>query len=278
MTAQPVEASMFSGEIHPYAAAFPMLPDDDLDALGADIKANGQRILCVLDQNGRLLDGRNRIAACDRVGVKPGFEMVTVTEDEAVALIVTANMQRRDLTQDQKAHLAVAAQYTNRIKQVDLANIAGVRQPKIAEAVIVRRFAPQSSDAVIAGDLTHQRALATARGIKDDLAEREQRRRTLDAEAPDLNWLTPDEAWAAYLERTKEQRKAAEHRAAWLQKLRDTLVESVLGAGTCAHPNNIADAIAGLAAHPVSPTQITPADIRAAADHLRRVADRMESK
>jgi ParB-like chromosome segregation protein Spo0J len=48
---------------------FPMLADDELEELAADIKGLLQRI--VLDAEGRVLDGRNRLAACEIAGVEP---------------------------------------------------------------------------------------------------------------------------------------------------------------------------------------------------------------
>jgi ParB-like chromosome segregation protein Spo0J len=51
--------------VHPVAALFPMLADDELDELVADIKARGLLQPIVLDAEGRVLDGRNRLAACE---------------------------------------------------------------------------------------------------------------------------------------------------------------------------------------------------------------------
>lgn len=50
----------FSGEIHPAAELFPLMGDDDIAALAADIKANGLRQPIVLDGDGKLVDGRKR--------------------------------------------------------------------------------------------------------------------------------------------------------------------------------------------------------------------------
>jgi len=50
-----------------------MLADDELDELAADIKARGLLQPIVLDAEGRVLDGRNRLAACKKAGVKPDF-------------------------------------------------------------------------------------------------------------------------------------------------------------------------------------------------------------
>jgi ParB-like chromosome segregation protein Spo0J len=59
--------------VHPVAALFPMRADDELDELAADIKERGLLQPVVLDAEGRVLDGRNRLAACGKAGVKPDF-------------------------------------------------------------------------------------------------------------------------------------------------------------------------------------------------------------
>ena len=113
----------FSGEVHPYADAFPMLPDDDLDALAADIAAHGQRHPILLTRDGVLVDGRNRLAACVRAKVDPVF---AVFDGDPVALIVSENLQRRDLTKAQKAHLAVAGLLeSNNLRQDEMASDRG---------------------------------------------------------------------------------------------------------------------------------------------------------
>lgn len=58
--------------IHPAAALFPMLSEDALASLVADIKTHGLRQPIVLFQ-GQVLDGRNRLLACERAGVAPRF-------------------------------------------------------------------------------------------------------------------------------------------------------------------------------------------------------------
>ena len=60
-------------KVHPAADVFPMMSDDELKALGEDIKANGQTIP-VLFWNGDgkgaiLIDGRNRLEALERIGM-----------------------------------------------------------------------------------------------------------------------------------------------------------------------------------------------------------------
>jgi ParB-like nuclease domain len=60
--------------VHPVAALFPMLADDELDELAASIKANGLLQPIVIDTEGAILDGRHRFKACQKADVKPRFE------------------------------------------------------------------------------------------------------------------------------------------------------------------------------------------------------------
>ncbi len=95
-------------DFHPVADLFPMMTDAELAALTADIEANGLRHPIVRYQ-GKVLDGRNRLAACKKVGVKPTFTDYEGDEDGALALVISLNVQRRDVTAAQRAIVAARA-------------------------------------------------------------------------------------------------------------------------------------------------------------------------
>jgi hypothetical protein len=86
---------------HPTADLFPMLDGDELAVLTADIKANGLRQSIVLDGEGRILDGRNRLAACERAGIKPTF--TTYNGDDTDLFILSANVNRRHMSTGARA-------------------------------------------------------------------------------------------------------------------------------------------------------------------------------
>ena len=91
-------------EIHPLALEYPALSDDDLGSMSADIAANGQHDPIICDQHGRLIDGRNRLEACRRAEAEPVF--VTrefADEDEIAAFILSVNVEKRSLSNGQKA-------------------------------------------------------------------------------------------------------------------------------------------------------------------------------
>ena len=86
-------------KIHPVAELFPMFPEDELRELANDIKANGlQQPIVKMDDT--LLDGRNRLAACELVGIKP--ETKEYTGKDATAFIISINLKRRHLTREQR--------------------------------------------------------------------------------------------------------------------------------------------------------------------------------
>ena len=75
------------------------MSDSELRELADDIKTNGLAHAIVRDV-GMILDGRNRLAACEIAGVEPRFE--EYTGDDPVAYVISANIHRRHLTTDQK--------------------------------------------------------------------------------------------------------------------------------------------------------------------------------
>jgi len=56
-------------EIHPLAAEFPDMSEEQIAELAEDIKLNGQLEPIVL-LHGKILDGRNRYRACQIAGVE----------------------------------------------------------------------------------------------------------------------------------------------------------------------------------------------------------------
>ncbi len=87
--------------VHPYADKFPMLPEPELAELAESIRANGLRNPIVLTPDGLILDGRNRAAACERVGVAP---TTTVYEgDDLAEYVIDCNSSRRHMTTGARA-------------------------------------------------------------------------------------------------------------------------------------------------------------------------------
>jgi ParB-like chromosome segregation protein Spo0J len=94
--------------VHPLAALFPMMAEDELAELAEDILTNGLMHPIVVDADGVLIDGRNRLAACEKAGVAPVYQ--ELNGHDAAAFIVSANLARRNLSKGQQA-MALAMIY-----------------------------------------------------------------------------------------------------------------------------------------------------------------------
>jgi hypothetical protein len=115
--------------VHPCADVFPMMSDQEIDALAADIKEHGlQNAVLLLGGYGQkpphvVIDGRNRLEAMARLGVEFDREMPFATEVrcrnnispfeftgvviDPAAYVIGANIRRRHLTKEQQAELIV---------------------------------------------------------------------------------------------------------------------------------------------------------------------------
>lgn len=91
---------------HEYARLFPMLSDEEVQELADDIAKNGLRIPIVIDADDKILDGRNRAAACAIAGVEPVYEPFIGSDENKLAFVLSCNIHRRHLTTSQRASVA----------------------------------------------------------------------------------------------------------------------------------------------------------------------------
>jgi hypothetical protein len=91
-------------DVHPAADLFPLMTGAEFDALVADIAEHGQVDPVVTDREGRLIDGRNRVRACNMVGVEPLTKVYD--GDDVTQFVVSHNLHRRHLTDSQRAMIA----------------------------------------------------------------------------------------------------------------------------------------------------------------------------
>ena len=95
-------------EHHPLASIFPLLPDSELQELADDIRERGLKEP-IWTYEGKILDGRNRSAACRIAGVEPEIKEFSGTAEEAFRHVWSLNFHRRHLTQSQKGACAADA-------------------------------------------------------------------------------------------------------------------------------------------------------------------------
>jgi len=214
--------------VHPAAAVFPMLADEELRDLADDIKHNGLIYDIVLDKTGAIVAGRNRFAACKLAGVEPRF--MTLPDDaDPVAYVLSENLQRRHMSAGQRAMAAARARLFLKNNQDGVASLAGVSQARIAYAATVIKYAPDLADLVLSGaehlnaayEKARARKIAAESAAESDArqrAEAERKTAKLRAEAPDLadlvaEWrLSLDDALAALRQRQEDE--AREQRSA----------------------------------------------------------------
>jgi len=90
-------------QTHEYAEAFPMASDAELREMAEDIRQRG--LLCpIITLDGKVLDGRNRMKACEIAGATPRFQKYAGADP--LADVVSWNLKRRQLTVSQRAEVA----------------------------------------------------------------------------------------------------------------------------------------------------------------------------
>jgi hypothetical protein len=170
-------------EAHPAAAVWPMLPEPDLRRLADDIATNGLRHPIVLDTEGRVLDGRNRLAACRIAGVDPEFISY---EGDPVSLVLSENNERRHLSLPERAAataltLATEGQRENgKWKYGTVSATAPERSEsgasgwtqRMAEAGVVLDHAAELLPKVAAGNMALDAAVQQANKIRDEKKRR----------------------------------------------------------------------------------------------------------
>jgi hypothetical protein len=228
-TAYQEEDVEFTGEVHPVADIFPMLDDDELESLAKDIRANGLLNPLSIDGEGRLLDGRNRLAACKAAGVEPRFE---VYDGDPLALVLSANIARRHLVAGARALLVEQARrLTGSTKKDTASNHASViSENRLGEAGLVLDWASELVPGVMAGE-SLKSAAQTARDRKRAADSEPEVVAQIKARAPELyelieaGTLTVAGALAELRQRDEDREAALRRAASRLRSLVDGWVQ-----------------------------------------------------
>jgi ParB-like chromosome segregation protein Spo0J len=96
-------------QIHPAANIVPLLDGTAYEALKADISSHGQQMPIAVWQ-GRILDGRNRMRACEELSIRPKTaELTSLPGNSPTMYVLSANLHRRHLTRSQLAMVGAYA-------------------------------------------------------------------------------------------------------------------------------------------------------------------------
>lgn len=90
--------------VHPVANIFPMMTQEEFESLKDDIQLHGQREPVVFWHD-QLIDGRNRMMACQALGIEAEWCELD-SDDDPVAYVVSHNLHRRHLSTSQRAMVA----------------------------------------------------------------------------------------------------------------------------------------------------------------------------
>jgi len=200
---------------HPIADLFPLLGDDELTSLAADIATNGLLNPIWRMPDGRIIDGRNRFRACKMVNVEPRYD--EYDGDSPLAFVVSMNERRRHLSTSQRAMIAAKVANLPRgvradrvskpqgrsndlpidppITQPQAASTMAVSTPSVKRAAAVLKLGtPELVEAVETNRVTVDAAAKIAK-----LPKTEQRK-ALKAQKPHVannsgqnEWYTPPE-------------------------------------------------------------------------------------
>lgn len=271
-------------EHHPVADLFPMLPDDELKDLAADIRERGLLQAIVLDSQGRILDGRNRYAACELASVEPDFETYDGDDPDGYALAV--NVNRRNLSKGQAAMVIAKAFATNGFahgEKRETARTIGVSESRLRYAKSVLKYAPDLAEEVIAGrpesELTLDKAYRTARERKREIETRASRMEKLRKEAPDLADQVADEQIT--LAEAEQQHEAAINNARSaarsLSRNLDELKDAALRLRTTQLDGRLQLAFAN-GEKPIRPQDVTAIapDLKKTVSTLNEIAEHLE--
>ena len=223
-------------QAHPVAALFPMLADDDLQDLADSIKEQGLLHPIVLDNEGRILDGRNRYAACKMAGVEPAFITYECGDPDAYA--VTVNIARRHMSKGQQAMVLARAGLFATNNQTGLAKSAGMSQSRLAKANTVLEHAPDLADDVVAGLVSLDEAYKDAQRRKVEATERRHTVAQAIKDYDDLKEqlangeITQDEAFAEAVVLIQEAKQRDEDRKGQIARARERIQQLLTGWAT----------------------------------------------
>jgi ParB-like chromosome segregation protein Spo0J len=201
-------------KIHPYAELFPALKEKELQELAEDIKVNGLQQSIDTDQRNRIVDGRNRLTACELVKTTPKFQSHNFDSDrDVLAFVLSRNLHRRHLSESQRACIAAEianmaqghrtdkepsldlakVDTTTPISQTEAAKMLNVGRATVGQAIQVKKKGTQKiQEAVKEGKLkmnTASKIVDLPTEEQDEIADSIQSNgKRKKAESTDVSW------------------------------------------------------------------------------------------
>ena len=177
-------------EFHPIADIFPMMSGPEFAALLDDIDRNGQ-LQPIFTYQGKVVDGRNRWRACEKLNLVPDCIEYTGDECDLVEFVVGLNLHRRHLTPSQCGMVAAKLANLDRggngsnqhqsnsvnlpncsappISQNAAAEMLNVSTKSVTDAkAVIDKGTPELAAAVDAGEVSVSAAAAVARALEDE--------------------------------------------------------------------------------------------------------------
>lgn len=165
-------------EIHEVASIFPLMSDDEFRGLKDDIEANGQREP-VWTHDGKVIDGRNRLRACEELGITPKLQEWD-GKGSLVGFVVSLNLHRRHLSSGQRAACGTDIEERLAVEAKDRQRIAGrehggdkrsqevraVRVERVVERIPQADPAPKARDEAARLVGTNPRYIQDAKAVK----------------------------------------------------------------------------------------------------------------
>ncbi|TQF04588.1 plasmid replication/partition related protein [Kitasatospora acidiphila] len=187
-----------------------MLPEHELYDLAQSIKEFGLLLPIVLDPDGVLLDGRNRLAACELAGVEPRFTTHTGTDQREY--IYLSNVVRRHLSEGQRAMVHAMFLSLSGHSLRTHAKLHDISRTRLSLANTVLKYARDLAEKVRDGKLGLDAAADVARQRKAEAEAIQAKHENLRRHAPDLavqvteGHLTLDDATQLLSQRQEEVR------------------------------------------------------------------------
>ena len=162
-------------EVHPIADIWPLMTEPELVRLAEDIAAHGQ-VMPIILVAGKILDGRNRWLACERLEIEPWTEEVETGDPDALAW--SLNEHRRHASESVRAMAAARratlpvgvkkADRSNDLSQAEVAANFGVSVPSVKRAAtVLKHGTPEVIAAVESGDIAVSLAAKTVRRLQE---------------------------------------------------------------------------------------------------------------